>query len=143
MAATFSTHPPRGRPFKKGMAKIGGRKVGALNKHTTTVRWVIGEVARQVGGVDRLVAWIREDPQNEFAFWTQIYPRLLPLRVEGAGEHGEIELSVEREDLARQLAERGLPSVVFGIDKPTLELEARGSNGNGQDHPGGGNGSDR
>src|SRR6516225_6550114 len=91
MVATFTNRPPRGRPFVKGQPKSAGRKKGSQNIHTRMVRWVIGEVARQIGGVDRLTAWVKEEPQNEFAFWTQIYPRLLPLQVQGAGARGEIE----------------------------------------------------
>jgi hypothetical protein len=123
---------------------------------------VIGEVARQIGGVDRLTAWVKEEPQNEFAFWTQIYPRLLPLQVQGAGARGEIEVNVKysREELIKRLIERGLPTTLFGIDKPMLEFKAasdragassgassgvefaplRITNGNGHDD--GGDGSD-
>jgi hypothetical protein len=113
------------------MQKIGGRQKGVPNIHTRGVRFAIGEAARRVGGIDRLVAWIMESVENERLFWTQIWPRLLPLRIEGSGEHGEIELNVEirREDLARRLAERGLPPMVFGIDVPTLEAPRIETNG--------------
>jgi len=126
MVATFTNGKPRGRPFKKGQPKSAGRKKGSQNVHTRMVRWVIGEVARQIGGVDRLTAWVKEEPQNEFAFWTQIYPRLLPLQVQGAGARGEIEVNVKlsREEMMKRLIERGLPTTLFGIDKPVLELEA-------------------
>jgi hypothetical protein len=126
MAATFSTlQPPRGKPFEKGMAKTGGRKAGVQNVHTRTVRWAIGEAARRVGGVDRLAAWIMESVENERLFWTQIWPRLLPLRVEGTGERGEIEIAmtIKPEELDQALAERGLPTTIFGIDVPTLDIE--------------------
>jgi hypothetical protein len=119
------------------MQKTDGRKVGALNKHTTEIRWAIGEVARRVGGVDRLVAWVMESPENGRAFWTGIWPRLLPVRVEGSGERDEIELSakIKPEELERRLEERGLPTFVFGIDKPTLEIEPRRIEGNGSSEP--------
>jgi len=108
MVATFTNGKPRGRPFKKGQPKSAGRKKGSQNVHTRMVRWVIGEVARQIGGVDRLTAWVKEEPQNEFAFWTQIYPRLLPLQVQGAGARGEIEVNVKlsREEMMKRLIER-------------------------------------
>ena len=154
MVATFTNGKPRGRPFVKGQPKSAGRKKGSQNVHTRMVRWVIGEVARQIGGVDRLTAWVKEEPQNEFAFWTQIYPRLLPLQIQGAGARGEIEVNVKlsREEMMKRLIERGLPTTLFGIDKPVLELEAadragassgaelaplRISNGNGHDGEGG------
>ena len=158
MVATFTNGKPRGRPFVKGQPKSAGRKKGSQNVHTRMVRWVIGEVARQIGGVDRLTAWVKEEPQNEFAFWTQIYPRLLPLQVQGAGARGEIEVNVKlsREEMMKRLIERGLPTTLFGIDKPVLELKAadragassgassgaefaplRITNGNGHDPEGG------
>ena len=156
MVATFTNGKPRGRPFVKGQPKSAGRKKGSQNVHTRMVRWVIGEVARQIGGVDRLTAWVKEEPQNEFAFWTQIYPRLLPLQVQGAGARGEIEVNVKlsREEMMKRLIERGLPTSFFGRDKPLLELKTaspeqvgassgaelaplRISNGNGHDGEGG------
>lgn len=36
-----------------------------------------------MGGGTRLEAWAREAPENEKAFWTSIYPKLLPLQVTG------------------------------------------------------------
>jgi hypothetical protein len=42
-----------------------------------------------LGGTDRLIAWAQEDPLNERAFWSSIYPKLLPLQVAGPGENGE------------------------------------------------------
>jgi hypothetical protein len=115
-----------GRPCKRG-ERLAGRAAGTPNKHTAQVRWVIGEVARQLGGVDRLVQWAQENRKNEFAFWTSIYPRLLPLQVEGSGQRGEIDLNVQLtpEELDRRLEERGLPRFVFGTrEVPLLQLEA-------------------
>jgi hypothetical protein len=85
----------------------------------------------EIGGMERLVAWIKEEPQNEFAFWTQMFPRLLPVKVQGSSPRGEIELSmkIQPDDLAKRLEDRGIPAFVFGIDKPTLELEANEGNG--------------
>ncbi len=115
----------QGRPFQKGMKKIGGRKTGTLNKRTAQIRWAIAECARGLGGVERLIAWREESPENEFAFWTQLYPKLLPVHIEATNEVIlRAERDAERQDLLRQLAERGLPSALFGNDKPVLELEA-------------------
>ena len=38
-----------------------------------------------VGGAERLAAWVQESPENEKAFWTTIYPKLLPLQVNAKG----------------------------------------------------------
>jgi hypothetical protein len=32
---------------------------------------------------------VREDPKNEATFWGSMYPKLLPLHVNGAGPNGE------------------------------------------------------
>jgi hypothetical protein len=92
---------------------------------------------------------------NERLFWTVVWPRLLPLQVQGSGAHGELEFNVKIDpaELARKMQERGLPPIVLGFDKPLLELEPprlngngsseAGMNGNGAGAPGGGNGIDR
>jgi hypothetical protein len=48
-------------------------------------------------------------------------------------DNGAVELT--EEELARKLAERGLPLSVFGIDRPTLEIEPRRIDGNGSSAP--------
>ena len=58
-----------------------GRPKGALNKTTRIAKEAIAYAAQGLGGADRLVAWAKEDGKNEAAFWTSIYPRLLPLEV--------------------------------------------------------------
>ncbi|MCX2894343.1 hypothetical protein ORG27_12225 [Stenotrophomonas lactitubi] len=44
---------------------------------------MIEEVAMGLGGAERMLAWVKEDSGNEKAFWTAIYPKLLPLQVQG------------------------------------------------------------
>jgi hypothetical protein len=114
-----------------------GRKPGQLNRRTIEVRSVLEAAARELGGVARLVAWIKEDPQNERLFWSSMYMKLLPVQVMGSGERGELELSVKlsREELQRKCEERGLPLFVFGIDVPTLEMQASDTGSNGSDAP--------
>lgn len=62
----------------------GGGKV-EKKRRTTLVRDAIALAAERLGGADRLVAWVREDPINERLFWTQIYPKLLPVQITGEG----------------------------------------------------------
>jgi hypothetical protein len=50
-------------------------------------------------------------------------------------QEGNGALVLTSEELARKLEERGLPPFVFGIDKPTLELEPRRIDGNGSSAP--------
>jgi hypothetical protein len=62
-----------------------GKPKGALNKNTQAAKDAIAAAAEKLGGADRLVAWAQEDPANERAFWSSIYPKLLPLQVSGEG----------------------------------------------------------
>lgn len=70
----------------EGIAR--GRPKGSLNKTTQSAKEAIALAADALGGSDRLVAWAKEDPSNERAFWSTIYPKLLPLQVNGSGEDG-------------------------------------------------------
>lgn len=66
-----------------------GRPKGALNKVTQSAKDAIAEAAESLGGTKRLAEWAKEDPSNERVFWGTIYPKLLPLQVNGAGVDGE------------------------------------------------------
>lgn len=74
---------------KKVMPVSPGRPKGVPNKVTQTAKDAIATAAEALGGATRLVEWAKEAPENEKAFWTAIYPKLLPLQVTGAGENGE------------------------------------------------------
>jgi len=74
---------------RKPPAAGKGRVKGSLNKTTRTAKEAIALAAEGLGGTDRLIAWAQEDPLNERAFWSSIYPKLLPLQVAGPGENGE------------------------------------------------------
>jgi hypothetical protein len=64
---------------------LRGRPKGVPNKTTTLAKEAIAAAAVGLGGTDRLVAWAREDPQNERVFWGTIYTKLLPVQVAGEG----------------------------------------------------------
>lgn len=70
--------------------KTGGRKKGTPNKMTMLAKEAVAHAAEGLGGVTRLTEWAKESPENEKAFWVQIYPKLLPLTMDGTGENGEI-----------------------------------------------------
>lgn len=75
-------------PVKKTGRKLPpgpGRPKGIPNKVTKAAKDAIALAAEELGGVDRLVAWVQEDPANERVFWGSIYPKLLPLQVTGEG----------------------------------------------------------
>lgn len=73
----------------ENLRRGGGRPKGSVNKTTAAAKAVIEEAAANLGGAARLLAWAQEAPENERAFWATIYPKLLPLQVNGAGENGE------------------------------------------------------
>lgn len=60
-----------------------GRPKGSPNKTTQIAKDAIAQAADKLGGTTRLVEWAKEDAKNEAAFWTTIYPKLLPLQVTG------------------------------------------------------------
>lgn len=66
-----------------------GRPKGVPNKTTTAAKDAIAQAAEELGGAARLVEWVKEDTANERVFWGTIYPKLLPLQVNGAGPNGE------------------------------------------------------
>lgn len=60
-----------------------GRPKGSPNKIGKEAKEVIAEAAVRLGGVNRLLEWCQEDKKNEHAFWATIYPKLLPLTLQG------------------------------------------------------------
>lgn len=75
------------QPKNTGRFGIGnpGKPKGALSHTTKTAKEAIALAAEGLGGTDRLIEWAKEDPKNESAFWTSVYPKLLPLQVSGEG----------------------------------------------------------
>jgi len=63
-----------------------GRPKGLQNRTTRIAKEAIALAADELGGAERLVAWAKEAPENERAFWVSIYPKLLPLQL--TGENG-------------------------------------------------------
>ena len=74
----------RGKPFAAGNP---GKPKGALSKTTKTAKEAIALAAEGLGGTERLIEWCKSDPKNESAFWTSVYPKLLPLQVSGDPEN--------------------------------------------------------
>jgi hypothetical protein len=72
--------------FRVGDGTPGpGRPKGSLNRTTKAAKEAIALAAEGLGGTDRLVEWAKEDPKNEAAFWTTIYPKLIPIDVKASG----------------------------------------------------------
>jgi len=55
-----------------------GRPKGSPNKVTNLAKQAIQMAFDKLGGVDALVAWVKADKANAFAFYTKVYPKLLP-----------------------------------------------------------------
>jgi hypothetical protein len=72
-----------------------GRPKGSVNKTTAAAKDVIAQAASELGGKDRLIAWAREDTQNERVFWGTIFPKLLPLQVAGE-DGGPLQVVIQR-----------------------------------------------
>lgn len=66
-----------GNLTRKGL----GRPKGSVNKTTAAAKDMIAQAADKLGGVDRMVAWAQEAPENERTFWGSMFPRLLPVQV--------------------------------------------------------------
>ena len=76
--------PSNFKTDENGVPKRGpGRPKGTPNKVGKAAKDLIAEAAHELGGRDRLVAWAREAPENERAFWATIYPKLIPVTLSG------------------------------------------------------------
>lgn len=70
-------------PFSKGHKKAGGRVAGTPNKTTAALKEILTSAIEEIGGRKRLVEWIREDPAHEYAFWTNMAMKLMPVQIAG------------------------------------------------------------
>jgi hypothetical protein len=88
-----------------------GRPKGARNKVTTQAKEAIAQAAEELGGSDRLVAWVKEDPKNESVFWASIYTKLVPLDVTGSHNVNIVDrtelLQRARDEVRELFGERG------------------------------------
>ena len=71
----------------KGL-KTGGRKAGVPNRATASAKAAIEQVFTGLGDATALEAWARSDPDNLKAFYVTIWPKVLPLQVNGTGDDG-------------------------------------------------------
>lgn len=60
-----------------------GRKPGALNKTTKEAKEAIELAFHGLGGVNALIDWAKD---NQGAFYTSIYPKLLPVQHKVGGD---------------------------------------------------------
>ena len=62
-----------------------GRPKGIPNKVSRIAKEAIAQVFEDLGSVDAMTAWARENPTPFY----NMYAKLLPIQVDGAGENGE------------------------------------------------------
>lgn len=64
--------------------KTGGRTAGTPNKLSSTAKDTIAQCAAMLERNGKtLYAWVDKEDANERIFWSQIYPKLLPLQITG------------------------------------------------------------
>ena len=73
----------------KGSPKLGGRQKGTPNKATASAKAAIEQVFTGLGDAAALQKWATSDPDNLKAFYVTIWPKVLPLQVNGPGQDGE------------------------------------------------------
>lgn len=95
--------------FRPGKKKTGGRRAGVANKMTVAVKDAIAIAADRIGGVNRLVRWIKQSQKNERLFWTQMYTRLLPLQINTKVERTDTVVYKTVEEFRVALIECGMP----------------------------------
>ena len=74
--------PARG---KKPGERFGGRKAGTPNKTTRAAKEALAWAFDELGGAEALVIWANAEEANLKAFYTVMWPKLLPLQVTGEG----------------------------------------------------------
>lgn len=70
---------------KKVMPVSPGRPKGVPNKLSRIAKDTIAQVFEDIGGVENMATWAKDNPGPFY----QIYAKLLPLQINGAGENGE------------------------------------------------------
>lgn len=65
--------------------KTGGRVKGTPNKLTQAAKDAIATAFEDLGGTDALVEWAKLHPDNRKVFYSQIWPKIVPLQVSGEG----------------------------------------------------------
>lgn len=65
--------------------KTGGRTKGTPNKLSASVKDNVISVFEDLGGTEHMKLWASENPTQFY----NIYAKLLPLQLNGAGENGE------------------------------------------------------
>lgn len=111
-------HSNRQKPFLKNREDMPIHRRGpghppGPTKRTLIVKEALKDVAIRLGGTQRLYEWVKEKPEHEDIFWSQMFLKLLPIELEAT-------LHITHEQALDEL-ERRFPRFVNG--KPVKYLE--------------------
>lgn len=95
-----------------------GRPKGARNKTTANIRDVVIRAFDQLGGAAELVRWCEKNEKNKGAFYTVIWPKLIPKNI-------ELDAHINHDISARLLAAR---TMAAQLTEPTqtIDISANG-----------------
>lgn len=111
----------RGNPaWKKGMQKMGGRRLGTPNRVTTQLKHAVIEAAAMVGydgqGHQGLHGYLARLALREPAVFARLLEKLIPMQLQGHLDNNVTHKYETVDALARALRERGLPAPPKLID---------------------------
>lgn len=75
--------------------KTGGRQKGSLNKTTTAVKEALTTAFEELGGVQSLTLWGRENQTEFYKLWVKVLPQDI---------NANIQVSLTHEEALEQLA---------------------------------------
>jgi hypothetical protein len=113
-----------------------GRPPGLKNRTTREAKAIIEGCVDRMGGIDRLYQWAMKNNDNETAFWTRIFIRLLPLRFHGAmtDEEGDVSAEAAKRRLEQLFGNNGIIDVT---PRPSGKNDTRAATGRGRQANGG------
>ena len=83
-------------PKAKGSPKTGGRQKGTPNKTTALLKDAILQAAERAGDKDGMIGYLERQAVENPGPFMSLLGKVLPMQVEGAGDDGEINVTVTR-----------------------------------------------
>lgn len=95
-----------------------GRPKGCRNKTTTSIKEAVTITFDRLGGAKGLIDWTQKHPRNLTAFYTLIWPRLIPKEV-------NLDATITHDIAARLLQARN-QALELSQPKNTMEIDHKG-----------------